>query len=292
MKLAKQLKNIFEEKTVNEETKLAKYDMVLKKLENKPAQKKAEFLEKALNDLVLKMLEKTTNLQDLKEWSNNFLLEVQGRAEEPAKTEPEKSNKIDYKDSVAGSLEANSIQYGSDVILEKSKIKAHVYDRSVKFWDLTFAGKKGKTVKSVSLDGWRTELPVSNIFNRIKDGMTIDEIEAIAKEMANEKEFSGMSVYTNVDKAIEHPTLDQKEFEFSNDKFYISSTPREFTLADKEDQANLPRVINRDKVSPKKLYDFLTSNPNAGLIKDYNFSQMWGLLDKLGVKGHHYYGMD
>lgn len=171
-------------------------------------------------------------------------------------------------------------------------IRIHKYADMLRITETTFAGKRGKTCRQFSLmwqgDRGESHIHLDAFLDQVTDKMKYDDVKKLADA---QKDLQVGSEYTL--KGVEVIPTNMKPFEFENDKVKISSTPKDFSVRDREDKNNEPTCISFEKTGvrgTKQFYDYLNKNPD--IVKGMSFRQVTDLIQKLGIKAHHYCAMD
>lgn len=178
---------------------------------------------------------------------------------------------------------------------ESDLLRIHHYRDQLKVTDVVNAGKRGKKCREFSISGKSydsTFNAFNDIMSTVYDKSTYDDVLAIAKTVADGD--SNLNVYESELRGVDVIPTSLKPFEFTNDKVYIRSDIKSFTVRDILDRHNEETCISTDERTGvrgvKKFYDYLTKNPES--VKDADFREIVDIFGKLGIGYHRYCAMD
>lgn len=178
------------------------------------------------------------------------------------------------------------MQVGETV--EQHGFRIHRYEGSLEVTDLAHAGKRGKRVAMVVVQGWQKADELLQLSIRILAAATYADADALAWA-------SGLTVYRRELRGIdvEPPTGSAAaEIRIGNATMSLYCSMRSFRLRDLTDPHNEPTVIPAPgaKSGPAKLHKWLRANLDAA--QAMTFAQLDRTLSDLGVRSHYYCAMD
>lgn len=192
---------------------------------------------------------------------------------------------------------SETLGIGDEVEIKNWRI--HRYRDVLVVTDLTFAGKRGKKVQSISIsedfgDGSYESLygiaedaivlaKQGVAFDRMKSYLTDDLHMLKGKVTSYLRELRGVDVIP----AGFTPVV------IKTNEFYLEVTLKDFRLVDSRDQNNIPTTIPAIQGGKKDIPVFYRwVKDNEAAIKRMTFRDISKAMDSLGIKVHSYYAMD
>jgi len=181
-----------------------------------------------------------------------------------------------------------SISRGESV--EKGSIRIHRYDRDIAVWDLTNAGKRGKTVNSFVLyDIFRSGNEL-DLMEELEKATSFEQALKIAKKYVDKDE--NIKLYERTHKGIEISPADFKPISIEGKDVFIKADYDSFRVRDRSDineETCIP-AIKGGKADIKVFYRWVKDNQEK--IKKMNFNQIVSEMHKEGIRYHRYCALD
>ena len=182
---------------------------------------------------------------------------------------------------------------------ESSHIRWHIFATSIRVWDLTNAGKRGKKVDTFALWGldYISDVDVqASLAKWIKNTLPKQNYKqalqfAKSTEQATHDRYPSLEIRQEMGVRVAPPGFGPFKLETPN--VSIEADWDSFTVNDKIDQNNLPSCIPASKggkASVKVFYRWVQDNQNR--IKQMTFGQIQQEMRKAGIKSHYYCRMD
>lgn len=190
------------------------------------------------------------------------------------------------------------ISIGHDFESEKSMIRAHRFMNSLKVWDLSNAGKRGKKVDSFTI-----------MINEDND-IEVKALEEISKKAEKAKHFIELKLeaisivddaldndvqidfYKNNYRGVDIQPAGFKPIKLKGKYVDIEAGYNRFVVRDKQDEYNLPTCMPaaNGKRDIKLFYRWLKDNEKK--VKNMTFNEIVRELQKNKIKYNQYCSMD
>ena len=183
---------------------------------------------------------------------------------------------------------------------EGPNIRFHAFRTAYRVWDLTNAGKRGKTVDVFALyhiDDVRDEALGDDIIRfgfRLKN-MRYDAALAMAQQLVSRSKALGepLDLEVHQEKGIAVMPAGYEPIEIRTGDVFIEATYDSFVIRDRMDKNNLPVCIpaaKGGKASVPAFYRWIKDN--MAKVQNLRFYQILELMQKEGIKYHTYCAMD
>ena len=186
--------------------------------------------------------------------------------------------------------------------IETDNVRIHRFRPSIRVWDLTNAGKRGKTVDYF----WATNFdmipqPHSEIdverfmrsLDLVKDYETAVKRLKLFIEFVNSQVTARLEYGEERERGVDIPPAGFKPIKVNGKKVQIEADYSNFVVRDLEDQNNLPTCIPSAKGGKKDVKVFFRwVSDNQSKIKNMSFSDVMDGMQKNGINYHHYCAMD
>lgn len=189
--------------------------------------------------------------------------------------------------------------------VENEGVRAHRYRDSVEVTDLTFAGKRGKTVDSFSMDNldprrmtvdpqlqmlvedFLDSIPKTTSYRRLREQANMISLQA------QDLGIYGFRVYDSTRKGVHVAPAGFGPVKINGDHVYIRADWDSFQVADKDDQFNLPAcipAIRGGKADIKVFYRWVKDN--EAKLRKMTFREVTRGMSEAGIAYHQYCRMD
>lgn len=182
----------------------------------------------------------------------------------------------------------------------QSKVSIHRYRGSIKVQDLTNAGKRGKTVPGFTLSFWKdnpswepeTMFLWDEFVRSAKSGKGYLYLRRLATDIIElqEKALGTFDAFENKGVNVVPVEGAGSKIEVNAAKWYLTASGREFLLADKVDQNNLPRAYEAGPKDASKFYKWFNANQDS--LMNQSFDSVLRLMTDAGIRYKYYMGMD
>lgn len=185
---------------------------------------------------------------------------------------------------------------------ENNNLRVHRYHDSLRVWDLKHAGKRGKNVEimHIILHNYQKPNPkrayLDDLTGFLTKSTTYDKYKKLVISFLETAGFSDVvgnrnsAVSFTSEKGVRIAPPDMGKIVINNRFVSAWFELGEFHIQDKTDQYNLPTMMNTDRRSPKKLYQFVAGNKD--LFERMNYKEMYQFLTDYKIKFRVYMGMD
>lgn len=182
-----------------------------------------------------------------------------------------------------------------DSMETKGRVRLHRYADVLYVFDLTNAGKRGKSVERFAIS-WNRRDDKANartydLVDEIEKGLSYYSAFALAKAMFSN--LTGVNIYESKLKGIEVAPAGFKPIKIHTDNVYIEADYDSFTVRDLVDQNNLPTCIPSSRGKKTSVYGFYRwLSDNQSRVKGMSYSEILTELRKNGIDYHSYCAMD
>lgn len=172
---------------------------------------------------------------------------------------------------------------------EIGDIRIHLFSTSLKIWDLTNAGRKGKIVDYFWVGSrGRDEDDLYSLAQILEKCTDYKKALKLTKDFVADK--NNLDFGEDKEKGWDVLPKGFKKFEFRNSKISIKCDTKGFTIRDLEDRNNEPTAIDTNKMGPRLLFKWL--NDNSSKLNNMDFHDILDKISKEGIAYHYYCAMD
>ena len=175
------------------------------------------------------------------------------------------------------------IQLGETI--ENGTVRIHHYSHQLQITDITNAGKRGKTVKRISADGYCNREAVIALASIIDKCKTFEEAETLVRA-------TDLDIYESEYKGVRIKPAGFETIKTQNEFVSILAEYDSFTICDLKDTYNEERVIpyhNSKKSTIKKFYTWASKKT---LQESENFNDVVREISNADISYHRYCAMD
>jgi len=178
---------------------------------------------------------------------------------------------------------------------ESGTLRAHRYTDNIVFWDLTNAGKRGKTVRRFTLSpsyGPNAPLNLDGYAKGIAGYDNYDSAKSFVTDVMKDYP-GGLSTSERVERGVDVVPAGFKKQTIKTPHIEVSVGYKEFSVRDLDDMNNEPTCIPAIEGGLKSIpvfYRWVTDNVEA--IKHMKYRDVLDEMRKLGIKYHSYCAMD
>lgn len=181
-----------------------------------------------------------------------------------------------------------------------SKVSIHRFRGHIRVQDLTNAGKRGKMVPGFNLTFWKddpswepeTMFLWDEFVRSAKSGKEFLYLRRLATDIIEQQE-KALGTFDSFDSKGIHVTPQEgagSKIEVNAAKWHLTASSREFLLADKVDQNNLPRAYEAGPKDAARFYTWFNANQDS--LKDKKFYEVLRSMSDAGIRYKQYMGMD
>jgi len=188
-------------------------------------------------------------------------------------------------------------------MFENDAIRVQRWMSSLRVWDLTNAGKRGKRVDVIAMynldfapdathliKALGNDLEKARSFRQAKRMMedALVEIESVGGDTHRQ-----VNIAEDTERGVDVAPAGFKPVKINGKKVYIEADYKSFVVRDKEDQYNLPTCIpavRGGKADIKVFYRWVMDNENQ--LRNMSYSEVTSGMRKAGIRYHSYCAMD
>ena len=183
---------------------------------------------------------------------------------------------------------------------EKSKLRFYRFTDSLRVWDLTNAGKRGKKVQSFALLGLEVRGPDQKIMvdklvvDLLKSKNFAGALSTAEKAIKELFEFGiRLELYSSEFKGVDIKPAGFRPIKIKTDELEIEAGFDDFVVRDLADKNNLPACIPSARGGKRDVLLFYRwVSDNKTRLKSMTFREVVKALSDAGIKYHQYCSMD
>ena len=177
--------------------------------------------------------------------------------------------------------------------VENGVVRIHRYMDTIKVMDLTFAGKRGKVVRRLTIfpnvrGPDRMEL-LRNISTMIEDYDKYDRILGILKDYLIDHP-EDIVLDESSERGVDVTPAGFKEIVLNGQHVQIEVSYKQFVIKDLDDKNNEPTAISKGPKGIPTLYRWVSDNQDK--IRSMKYRDVLQSLKELGISYHDYLAVD
>jgi hypothetical protein len=186
--------------------------------------------------------------------------------------------------------------------MENDSLRFHVYRGSVRVWDLTNAGKRGKKVEGFAL--YDTDMTGSSDYGvamakhieqytfrlrQLDFKKALTQARALVR-VGREYDLNSPKIHDFQEKGVDVAPAGFGPFKKGTPEFEVEATWTEYNVRDRSDKYNEPACYNTGKRDVKRFYRWVTDS--WGRLKNLTYNELTSLMSKEGFKFRSFCRMD
>lgn len=205
---------------------------------------------------------------------------------------------MDIVSRIASRFSGKTARIGLGQTVEVGSVRIHRFRPSIKVWDLTNAGKRGKKVRVLGIVVGHAmafdneEEAIGRLAGLIEMQQDYDSILGTIKDYLKDypKDFT---MHESEERGVDVMPAGFKPIEINGDKVEVKVTLREFTVTNLEDQANLPKCVPTINGGLKEIPSFYRwVQDNTSKVRSMSYQEVQKAMKTLGLDYHEYCSID